>query len=83
MLAVCMDQGKEANRAKGISNMNEWKFEVLTDYTGGFQEATHASTLPYCIILKSGKQIYQQAGYELGTEKYLIQKLESLANGKQ
>jgi hypothetical protein len=82
LLAVAVDEGKASNRVKAMVNMNEWKFDVFTDINGDLKKALNASDPPQAMIIQKGKVIYQQAGYESGTENYLFQKIQSLAAGK-
>jgi peroxiredoxin len=83
LLAVAVDEGKSANRVKATANMNEWKFDVFTDINGELKKALNVSGPPQAMILRKEKVIYQQSGYEAGTEDYLFQKIQSIAAGRQ
>ena len=81
-IPVCIAEGG-TNQLRPVSNMNGWTFEVYADITGNLRKALNATSLPQSMILKKGKVIYQLSGYESGTEKYLLQKMNSLASGGQ
>lgn len=83
LLAVAVDEDKSANRVKATANMNEWKFDVFTDINGELKRALNVSGPPQSMILRKEKVIYQQSGYDAGTEDYLFQKIQSLAAGHQ
>ncbi len=83
LLAISVDEGKSANRVKATANMNDWKFDVLTDINGDLKNALNAGNPPQSMIIRNQKVIYQQAGYEAGTEDYLLEKIRSLASGHQ
>jgi cytochrome c biogenesis protein CcmG/thiol:disulfide interchange protein DsbE len=82
LMAVAVDEGKDANRVRGMVNMNEWKFDVYTDIKGDLRSALNSNNLPQAMIIKNNKVIYQQSGYEAGTEDYLFQKMRTIAQGK-
>jgi cytochrome c biogenesis protein CcmG/thiol:disulfide interchange protein DsbE len=76
-LAISVDEGL-ANRVKPVINMNGWPFEIYIDLRGDLRRALHFGSLPQSMILRSGKVVYQQAGFLSGTENYLLQKLQEI-----
>jgi cytochrome c biogenesis protein CcmG, thiol:disulfide interchange protein DsbE len=83
LVAVSVDQGNNANRVRPTANMNEWKFDVLTDINLELSQSLHATLMPQSMILKAGKLLYQQSGYKPGSEKYLFQKMLEIASPKR
>jgi cytochrome c biogenesis protein CcmG/thiol:disulfide interchange protein DsbE len=79
LMAVSVDEGKAANRLKPIANMNGWAFDVYGDTNSELRNALNAKNLPEAMIIKGGKVVYQQSGYEPGSENYLIQKIREFA----
>jgi len=77
MMAVSVDEGKLANRLRPIANMNGWTFDVYGDTNGDLRKALNAKNLPEAMIIKGGKVVYQQSGYETGSENYLIERVRS------
>jgi hypothetical protein len=75
MLGISEDEGKMANRVRGIYNMNSWTFEVYTDLYGDLRRALGSNNLPQSMIVFKNKIVYQQSGWTAGSENYLFQKL--------
>jgi hypothetical protein len=82
LMIVSVDEGKAANKVRPLVNMNEWTFDVYTDINGELRNALNANNLPESMIIKNGKLIYQQSGYEEGSENYLFQKILAIAGGR-
>jgi hypothetical protein len=82
LIAISTDEGNSTSRVRPTVNEYEWKFEVYTDFTGELRQALNATNMPECLILQKGKILYQQSGYEAGSEKYLLDKLLHLALGQ-
>jgi AhpC/TSA family len=83
LMIVSVDEAKTASKIRPMVNMNDWTFDVYADINGDLKKALHADNLPESMILKQGKLVYQQSGYEAGSENYLFQKLLTLSNAKQ
>ena len=62
--------------------MNGWMFEVYSDPEGELRKALNSKNLPQAMIIKGDKVIYQQSGFEPGTEKYLFQKIQAISEGR-
>ncbi|HTQ63622.1 MAG TPA: redoxin domain-containing protein [Puia sp.] len=82
LMAVSVDEGQTANKVRPTVNMNEWKFEVYTDIYGDLRKALGSNNLPQQFIIKKTRVIYEQSGFESGTENYLFQKMQAIAAGK-
>ena len=77
-MAVSVDEGKLANRLRPVYNQNSWTFEAYSDLYGDLRKAMHSNNLPQSMILYKNEIIYEQSGWTVGTENYLIQKLLSM-----
>jgi hypothetical protein len=82
LMAVSIDEGKIANRVRPTVIGNGWTFTVLIDINGDLRKTLSSSNLPQSFIIKNGKVVYQQSGYDVGTENYLFQKIVQFSNGK-
>jgi cytochrome c biogenesis protein CcmG/thiol:disulfide interchange protein DsbE len=82
LMAVAVDEGKTVSRVRGMVNANDWKFDVYIDINGELRNALKSSNLPQAIIIKNNKVIYQQSGYEQGTEDYLYKRMRAIAAGQ-
>lgn len=78
-IPICADEGNQLNRMKSTANMNTWGFDVFADVNGDLRRELNAVSLPESMILVNGKIVYQQSGYESGSEQYLFNKVLSLA----
>ena len=79
LLAICVDKGNLLNRMRPTANMNGWTFDVCGDSGGELEQALHVNTLPHSVILRNNEIVYQQSGFEAGTEDYLFSKIQALA----
>lgn len=79
LMAICIDEGNILNRMRPTAIMNGWTFDVYGDINGDLQRIFPAPNLPESMILKNGQVVYQQAGFQTGSENYLFTKIKSLA----
>ena len=83
LMMVSIDEGKAANKIRPMVNANEWIFDVYVDINGDLRRALNSNNLPQSMIIQRGKVIYQQSGYEPGSENYLFTKILAIASGRQ
>ena len=81
LLAICVDEGNLQSRMRNTALQNEWVFDVYADVDGGLQHALHFSAPPQSMILNKGEVVYQQSGFEAGSETYLFSKIQLLGTG--
>ena len=79
LLAICVDEGNLQSRMRNVALQNEWVFDVYADVDGGLQQALHFSNPPQSMILEKGAVVYQQSGFESGSETYLFSKIQALS----
>jgi len=79
LLAICVDEGNLLNRMRSTALQNEWAFDVYADIDGGLQRAFHFTSTPQALIVNKGEIVYQQSGFEPGSENYLFSKIQSLS----
>lgn len=79
LLAICVDEGNLVNHMRNTALQNDWSFEVYADIDGGLQRAFHFTNAPQSLIVNKGEIVYQQSGFEPGSENYLFSKIQSLA----
>lgn len=82
LMAVSIDEGKIATRVRPTVIGNGWTFNVFIDINGDLRKALNSSNLPQSFVIKNGKVVYQQSGYDAGTENYLFQKIVQFSNNK-
>jgi hypothetical protein len=79
-MAISVDEGKLVNRMRPTYNMNGWTFDVYSDLYGDLRRALHSNNFPQSMIVYKNDIIYEQSGWNAGTENYLIQQLLSMKN---
>jgi len=82
LMAVAIDEGQSVSRVRGMVSANDWKFDVYIDINGELRNALKSNNLPQAVIIKNNKVIYQQSGYESGTEDYLYKRMRAIADGR-
>jgi hypothetical protein len=82
LLAICVDEGTQLNHMRNTALQNDWTFAVYADVDGGLQHAFHFTNVPQSMIVNKGEVVYQQSGFEPGSESYLFSKILSLSAGK-
>jgi cytochrome c biogenesis protein CcmG, thiol:disulfide interchange protein DsbE len=81
LIAVCTDEGKSANKIRPLVNMNGWLFDVYSDFNGDLRKELNSNNLPQALLIKRDKVVYQQSGFESGTENYLLEKILAISAG--
>jgi len=81
LLALCVDQGNLLSHMRNTSLENDWAFDVYADVNGDLQKAFHYTNPPLSLIVNKGEVVYQQSGFEPGSEHYLFSRMQSLAAG--
>ncbi len=78
MMAVCVDEGKDVGRVRPMVNAYGWIFDVYIDINGDLRKTLKSVSLPQSIILYKGQVLYQQSGFESGSEDYLIKRIQAI-----
>jgi cytochrome c biogenesis protein CcmG, thiol:disulfide interchange protein DsbE len=81
LMAISIDEGKSANKIRPLVNMNGWLFDVYSDLNGDLRKELNSNNLPQALLIKQDKVVYQQSGFESGTEIYLLQKILAISTG--
>ncbi|MDB2492663.1 TlpA family protein disulfide reductase [Flavobacteriaceae bacterium] len=76
--AVSIDDSRTAKRVKPMINGKGWEFEILLDENSDLKRAFGVSTVPFTIIIKSGKIVYKHTGYTPGYEDELYDMIVAL-----
>ncbi|MHA4811586.1 hypothetical protein ACX0G9_26050 [Flavitalea flava] len=82
LMAVCIDAGNNLNKMRPTANMNGWTFDIYADIDGDLRNILKSNNLPQSMILSGGKVVYQQSGFDPGSENYLFTKILSLTGGQ-
>lgn len=79
LMAICVDEGNQSNRMRTTANMNGWTFDVYDDVNDDVRRILNAVNTPQSMVLKDGQVVYQQSGYQPGSEQYLFNKVLALS----
>lgn len=79
MVAVSTDNSRNVAKVKPYVAGQRWKCDVLLDVNQDLQRAFNIASIPYSLIIKDGKVVYQHNGYVDGDEKELEEQLKKLA----
>lgn len=74
--AISQDDSRTAKRVQPLVNGKGWDFRVLLDKNQDFKRVLNIASIPYTIILKNGKIVYQHAGYVAGNEDDLFKVIQ-------
>lgn len=77
IVAVSIDDARNASKVKSYVNGKAWDFEMLLDMNSDLKRALNFQTVPYLILVnKEGKIVYSHAGYVAGDEYVLEEVME-------
>ncbi len=71
LIAVSIDDARTQKRVKPLVNGKGWKYKVFIDKNQELKRMLNISSVPYLIVVKNGKIIYNHSGYSAGSENEL------------
>ena len=78
--AVSIDDNRSINKVKTLVYGNDWNFNVLLDFNQKLKKALDINSIPYLIIVRNQKIIYEHIGYSEGYFTELNNVIERLKN---
>lgn len=78
LMAVSIDDARTSQRVKPFVKGKGWAFDVYTDVNNDLKRALNITDVPYVLIIKNNRVVYQHTGYVAGNEDELLQKIKSL-----
>lgn len=75
--AISQDDSRTAKRVPALVNGKGWQFNVLLDINQNLKRELNLMNIPYTMVIKDGKVIYQQAGYVAGNENELYKIIQA------
>lgn len=80
LVAISIDDSRNASKVKSYINGQAWDFEVLLDSNSDLKRALNFQTVPFTLLLdKSGKIIYRHTGYVEGDEYILEEEIAKIS----
>ncbi|NOQ92524.1 MAG: redoxin domain-containing protein [Flavobacteriaceae bacterium] len=80
LIAVSIDDNRTISRVRPMVNSNAWEYEILFDKNQDLKRALQITNIPYTLIIQNGEIVFQHAGYSLGNEELLYDKIKELSS---
>ncbi|PID69764.1 MAG: thiol:disulfide interchange protein [Flavobacteriales bacterium] len=77
LIAVSIDDARTQKRVKPLVNGKGWKYKVFIDKNQELKRMLNISSVPYLIVVKNGKIIYNHSGYSAGSENELYEVIKN------
>lgn len=78
LIAVSVDDARTSARVNSFVKGRGWNFNVFLDPNNDLKRAFNINDIPYLLMIKNDRVVYQKSGYIPGSESGLLSKLKSL-----
>ena len=78
VVAVSIDDARNAKKVPGFVKGRNWEFLVLMDENQNFKRAMNVNNVPHTFIIHKGKVVWSHAAYASGDEEDLEAELKKL-----
>jgi len=79
LVAISVDDSRNASKVKTYINGQSWEYDVLIDSNSDLKRALNFPTVPFTLLLdKDGKIVYRHSGYVEGDEYILEEEIAKL-----
>ena len=79
ILAVSIDDARNAPKVKSYAAGQAWEYTILLDKNQDLQRALNFQTVPYVIVIDNkGNIVYKHSGYKDGDEEDLEEQIKSM-----
>jgi cytochrome c biogenesis protein CcmG, thiol:disulfide interchange protein DsbE len=77
MIAITIDNAKDAQKVKPYVDGKDWGFDVLLDVNSDTKRIFNYNTIPFTVLIDKNKQIvYKHNGYVEGDENHLEEEIK-------
>jgi len=84
LIAVSIDDARNAGKVAPYVNGKGWDYEVYIDSNQDFQRAIGFQNPPFTVIVDAnGKIVWSHTGYQEGDEDILFEAVKAVASGKE
>ena len=77
-LAISIDDARTSQRVKPFVTGKGWPFDIYLDVNHDLKRAFNVNDVPYVLVIKNNKVVYQHVGYVAGNEEELFEKIKAL-----
>lgn len=79
LVAISTDEARTVHRVKPMAKSKDWGFDIFLDESNEVKRAFGVSNIPFILIVRKGKIVYQHSGYIPGDEDILFDKAKKLS----
>ncbi|MCB0484158.1 MAG: TlpA family protein disulfide reductase [Flavobacteriales bacterium] len=84
LVAISIDDARNAQKVKPYINGQSWDYEVYIDQNSDFKRAMGVNNVPHTFLIDgNGRIVWQHNSYAEGDENELYEKIKLLAAGKK
>jgi thiol-disulfide isomerase/thioredoxin len=84
LVAVSIDDVRNASKVKPLVNGKAWTYDVLLDQNQDLKRALNVNNVPHTFLLNGkGEIVWQHNSYAEGDEKHLYEMVKKLAAGEE
>lgn len=76
LIAISIDDSRTKARVKPLVNGKAWEYEILFDTNQDLKRQMNIGSVPYMLIIKDGKILYNHSGYTPGQEEEIYELLK-------
>jgi cytochrome c biogenesis protein CcmG, thiol:disulfide interchange protein DsbE len=77
LLAISVDDARTAPKVRSVVAGKGWPYDIFLDTNSDLKRAFNVNEIPYVMVIKGGKIIYQHTGYMAGNEEELFEAVKS------
>ena len=84
LIAVSIDDARNAAKVKPLVNGKAWDYEVYLDQNQDLKRALNVNNIPHTFLLNgNGEVVWQHNAYTEGSEKQLYELVKKVARGEE
>lgn len=76
-IAISVDDTRTSAKVKSFVTGHGWDFNCYLDVNSDLKRAFNVNDIPYLLLIKNGKIVYQHTGYVPGNEEELFEKIKA------
>lgn len=77
LLAISVDDTRTSGKVRSLVAGKGWPYDIYLDQNSELKRAFNINEIPYVMVLKNGKIIYQHTGYMAGNEEELFEAIKN------
>lgn len=78
LIAISTDEARTIQKVMPMVKSRGWTFDIYLDESNEIKRAFNATNIPFVIVIRKGKIVYQKTGFTPGDEDVLIGKVNQV-----